>query len=118
MVNMIVTMAAMNFLLLVTTAADQTSPCAVIAVGVLRLGTSVMETLLAVTVLTNPMLGLIAPFAQSRAAFPAQVFLRIVQSFVMEMLLVQTLGMNYSLPAILKYILTKDSSEQALPFPN
>ena len=115
---MIVTMAAMNFLLFVTTAAGQTLPCAVMVVGVLKLWIFVMEMLLVGTVLTNQTLGQIAPFAQSRAAFPAQVFLRIVQSFVMEMLLVQTLGMNYSLPAILKYILTKDSSEQALPFPN
>ena len=110
MVNTTVMMAQMSFLLFVAIAADQTSPCAVTAAGVLRLWTFVMEMLLVVTDQMNPTLGQIALFVKRRAAFAAQAFLKIVLCFVMEMLLVRMLGMNYSLPAILKCLLTKDSN--------
>ena len=58
--------------------------------------------------LTILMLGPIARIAQRKVASPAQVFLRIVQHFVMEKQLVQIFGMNYFLLVILKLILKKD----------
>ena len=62
------------------------------------------------TALTNPTLGQIARIAQRRAACPAQVSLIIVQSFAMEIQLVQMLGMSYSLTASPKSLLKKKSA--------
>ena len=64
---------------------------------------SVIEMLIIVwTALMNQTLGQIARIAQRRAPCPAQVFLEIVQSFVMDGQLVRIIGTNYSLHAILK----------------
>ena len=106
---MIVMMAAMNLPPHVTTATDQVLLCARTAAAVLGLQISVMGILIVLTALMSRILGQIARLAQRRVAFPAQVFLGIVQSFVMGMQRAQMLGMNHSLPAIPKSLPKEDS---------
>ena len=109
---MIVTMAATNLPQHVTTATSQVLPCAGTAVGVLVLHIFVMEMPIIVgTALMNQTLGQIARIAQRRTPFPVQVFLEIVQSFVMHAQLVQIIGTNYFPPATLK----KDLPAMLLP---
>jgi predicted hotdog family 3-hydroxylacyl-ACP dehydratase len=100
---MIAMMAAMSLPQHVTTADNQDLPCAGTAAGVWILNISVIEMPTIVgTALMNQTLGQIAHIAKKRAACPAQVYLATVQSFVTVGLLVQMLGTNYSLHAILK----------------
>ena len=92
-------MAVMNFPLSVTIVAGQALPYAGTAAGVFQLSIFATKVLIVQMALTNPILGRIAIFAQTRAACPAQDFLIFVQSCVMDKLLVQMRGMNYSPPA-------------------
>ena len=96
-------MAAMKIPQHVTTAVSQVLPSAGTAAGVwiLNISVIVMPTIVG-TALMNQTLGQIARIAQRRAPCPAQVFLEIVQSFVMDGQLVRIIGTNYSQHAILK----------------
>ena len=95
MAGMIAMISAMKIRLSVTTAPGQALPCAGTIVDVLiQLGlVTILSTVL--TALMNPILILVASFAQRRALCPAQVFLRTVQSYATASPRAQTSGMSF-----------------------
>ena len=97
MVTFLAMMAAMNIRLSVTTAPVQALPCAGTAAFVLIRQKGLVTVMLSVlTALMNPILILVASFAQRRALYPAQVFLRTVQRYATANPLAQTGGMSFS----------------------
>ena len=72
--------------------------------------------LLVQTALTSLILGQIAPIAQRRTVFPAQVFLETAQNFATDMQLVQMHGMNYFLTAIQNVIQETESVVHTMLF--
>merc|ERR1719234_2656599 len=86
----------MRLLLSVQTAHCLASPCARTQAVVLGLRIVVMDSAIAMTVQTNPILGQTALFVHRTTLCHAQVSLATVHKSVTEILIVPTNGMNYS----------------------
>ena len=96
MARILAMITAMNIRPSVTTALVQALPCAGMAACVLirqKVLVTVMSTV--PTALMNPILILVASFAQRRALYPAQVFLRTVQRCATASPHAQTNGMSF-----------------------
>ena len=87
--------SAMKFRLSVTTAPGRALPCAGTAACVLRKSGFVTILSTVLTALMNPILILVASFAQRRALYPVQVFLGTLQSYATAIARAQTIGMNF-----------------------
>ena len=96
-----------NTLPFVTTAPIQVSQCAKMAACVLRIHIFVMELLTVLMALTSLMFGQIVPIVMKKTLSYAQDSLTTVPFFVMEMQLVQMVGMNYCPHAMQKHFLEK-----------
>ena len=96
MAGILAMITATKLRLSVTTATVQALPCAGTAAGVLIRQNGLVTVMWTVqTDLMNPILILVATFAQRRALCPAQVFLRTVQRYATASPHAQTNGMSF-----------------------